>query len=145
MRRYTTPTHTIIVSGEDLSNASVWVTYRQANNVVTIESPEVEYADGRSTISVVLTEKDTSALNVGNAKVQVNWVIDGVREATEAVNIKITENLLEDELIQSDDGDGLGLGLGMSAGDGGSDNEDEGDNTEAGGEGDGDPDAGAEG
>lgn len=145
MRRYTTPTHTIIVSGEDLSSASVWVTYRQGNNVVTVESPEVVYTDGRSTISVVLTEKDTSALNVGNAKVQVNWVIDGVREATEAVSIKITENLLEDELVQSDDGGGLGLGLGMSAGDGGSDNEDEGDNTEAGGEGDGDPDVGGEG
>lgn len=150
MRRYTTPSHTLVVSGVDLTEAIVRVTYRQANNVVTVEPTEVEYADGRSTIKTTLTEEDTATLNVGNAKVQVNWVIDGVRDATEAIPLKVTENLLEKELIEGDDsgeadGDNVGLGLGMEGGSDGNNDVIEGEEGDADGDGDGEAVAGGEG
>lgn len=103
MRRFTTPTFTMVINGFDLSEATVYVTFKQINTVVTVESPTVTYADGKSTLEVTLTEEQTGMLHVGNAQVQVNWVKDGVREATEVVTKKITDNLLEAVLIESEE------------------------------------------
>lgn len=99
MRRYTTPTHTLTIEGVDLTEAKVWVTYENVKGSFTIDDAVVTFDDDVTTIEASLTEKQTASLSTGNAKVQVNWVLEGRRGATDIKTVKVLDNLLERELL----------------------------------------------
>lgn len=100
MRRYTTPTHTLTVEGADLTGASIWVTYEgSAGNTFTVTDMDVTL-DGEDTVlEITLTEEQTASLATGKARVQVNWTNGGRRAATVIRTVKVTENLLEKDLL----------------------------------------------
>lgn len=100
MRRYTTPTHTLTVEGVDLTNASIWVTYEGADgNTFTVTDMDVTLEGDNTVLEVTLTEEQTASLATGNARVQVNWTNGGRRAATVIRTVKVTENLLEKDLL----------------------------------------------
>lgn len=103
MIRYTTPTHTIVVCGHDLTDCGVVVSYRQRigsstnTNRVDVENPTATYDGTDTTLTVPLTQLQTGGFKAGvYAQVQVNFMEDGVRKATEMASIVINENLLEE-------------------------------------------------
>lgn len=97
MRRYTTPTHELTVKGVDLTGCDVYVTYKQARNVLTISDPEVEF-DGKDTVvTVELSQIQSASFKTGDATVQINWVTpQGARDATNIKQVRIEQNLLEE-------------------------------------------------
>lgn len=104
MRQFTTAADVIAVDGVDLSAADVYVTYVQGKNELTIEDPEVEYAEpeglatvGTSTVKVGLDQLQTGEFKVGVVKRQVNWVTEEGRWATDVVTVQVKENLLKEE------------------------------------------------
>ena len=102
MRQYTTPTYTLTVKGVDLTGVDgVWVTFADSNRtvIVTKDSPTVTASGNDSVVETTLTQAET-ALFAADTKsgVQVNWYDDGLRFATEIVQINITENLLKEIL-----------------------------------------------
>ena len=96
--RWTTPTVVLKVKGADLTGMDVYVTFRQNGSTVTFEDPGLSY-DGEDTdVTVPLTQAETAGLRPGTAKVQVNIVHDGQRDATAIKEVCILGNLLDEEL-----------------------------------------------
>lgn len=98
MRRYTTPTVELTVEGHDLTAASIYVTFRQRSKLLTIENPASELDGEDTVISVELGQLQTAQFTVGTCDVQVNWVEDGMRNATNIAQLEIGGNLLEEEV-----------------------------------------------
>lgn len=103
MIRYTTPTHTLIVGGVDLTDCDVYVSYRQVKgssknaNSADIDDPTVAYDGTDTVITVPLTQLQTGGFTPGRAQVQVNWITSsGIRRATEIATINVTDNLLQE-------------------------------------------------
>lgn len=102
MRRYTTPTNKLVVKGKDLTGTDVYVTYSQGNGagriVRSIEAETVTF-DGEDTeVTVSLSQLETARFSVGSCSVQVNWIVDGKRNATTIAQVPVEANLLEEEL-----------------------------------------------
>ena len=102
IRRFTTPVHTITLPGVDLTSANVYVTYRQGNITVTVSDVTVSKDGDDTKIMVPLTQEQTAKFNAGDpfmkesqAMVEVNWIINGSRDATEIDPVDIKPNLLE--------------------------------------------------
>lgn len=103
MRRFTTPTITLLVEGVDLTEMDVRVTFKQGRRKLTIQHPTVEIVTIEQTeytkVTVTLTQEQTGYFADSPCKVQVNWIAaDGSRDATE---IKATPNWpnLLDEVV----------------------------------------------
>lgn len=99
MRRYTTPTLTIIVEGIDLTAMDVRVTLKQGKRSLTISNPEMEAVteEGRTDtkLDVTLTQEQTALFEAVPLKVQVNFIdVDGARDATECKTVDVWPNLL---------------------------------------------------
>lgn len=102
MRRNTTPTHTLTVEGIDLTGANdVWVTYGSERSAVTIKDPTVAYDDETTTITVTLTEAQTSQLLGESVEVQVNYVLDGAHYATDIATVELGRNLLREAMLDA--------------------------------------------
>lgn len=94
MRRYTTPTLTILIN-DYLSQAHIYITFKQGNTLITIDSPDCVEKDGGTEIYVNLSQEQTSQFVVGPVQIQANWIwSSGSRGATEIAYIQMTENLL---------------------------------------------------
>ena len=105
MRRFTTPTETLVVEGVDLTGFDVRATYRQAGRKLTITSPTMQVLTGQgpshdrtdTKLTFTLTQEQTGAFQRGTCEVQVNWISpDGARDATEAVEVPVPDNLLSE-------------------------------------------------
>lgn len=108
MRRYTTPTITLTVSGIDLSDYDVYVTFKQKNVLITKSDEDVTVSydseDDVTTISVYLTQSETAQFDAKyECKAQINWITSsGVRKATKIKPISIESNLLNEEIDYGD-------------------------------------------
>lgn len=98
MIRYTTPTDAFSIAGKDITATDVYVTYEQDGNVLTLRPETLEYDGEKTSLTVSLTQLQTASFDVGWCDVQVNWVVDGVRNATCVKRIPVGTNLLEEEL-----------------------------------------------
>lgn len=100
MIRVTTPTLTLTVQLYDLTGTDVLVTIKQGDTLLNIEPDSVAYDDRKSTIICTLTQEQTQLLQVGVAKVQVNfsWLENSEirRLATKVVGVQIREQLFEE-------------------------------------------------
>ena len=95
MRRYTTPTITLLVKGADLTQDSVYVTFQQRDATLTVEAPSMTYDGEDTTISVPLSQLQTGGFAVGSVDVQVNFINGtGKRNATSVKTIGVGRNLL---------------------------------------------------
>ncbi len=100
MRRFTTETYSTEVDA-DLSAAEVYVTFTQDDTILTLsgDAVTVETVDGKSTVSVTLTPEQTAGFEAGKyVLAQVNWILDGVRKATDIEKIRVQRNLLEENI-----------------------------------------------
>lgn len=103
MRRYTTPTETLVVEGIDLTGYDVRVTFRQGGRQLTVTDPTIEVLTGQgeqhdrtdTKLTFTLTQAQTGAFQHGVCEVQVNWISsDGARDATEIKQVPVPANLL---------------------------------------------------
>ena len=102
IRRYTSPTQELIVEGIDLTNAEIYVSYRQkcvslvfSGDDLQVEAvTEDERTDTK--ISVHMSQEMTAKFRADeDVEVQVNWILDGQRNATIIAKFGIQRNLLE--------------------------------------------------
>ena len=95
--QYTTPTFvlTFMEEGLDLTQArNVYVTFRSGSYVITKSGADLEI--GEKTISVYLSQEDTSNFMAGGLELQANWTTDGGgRAASDIVIYPVTEQLLK--------------------------------------------------
>ena len=100
MMRFTTPIQEFTIDEPAIITAYVYVTYRQGQRLLTIENPTVEATQTGVKLTVELTERQTARFQPGApVEVQVNWVIDGKRNATEIALLEVAENLLQKEAV----------------------------------------------
>lgn len=99
-RRYTTPIETFLVKNHDLTGADgVKVTFsNKIRNVkLTIDNPTLTAVQNDTEVSVHLTQTQTAVFLGGeDVDVEVNWLDDGERMATEIGAIAWKENLLDE-------------------------------------------------
>lgn len=102
LKRYTDPTIHLRIQGVDLTGATVYATFAQDENVVTVQgnSLAVSY-DGENThIDASLTQEQTALFTMNKysksvVEVQVNWVKNSKRNATNPLYINLEKNLIE--------------------------------------------------
>lgn len=94
--RLTTPTFVLTFptsSMVDLTAADdVYVTFGFRNEILTKTGSDLTVAE--KTVSVYLTQNETRMFPVGDIQIQVNWMVDGSRFASDIVKYHISENLL---------------------------------------------------
>ena len=103
MRRYTDVTIPVKVKGFDISGADrIEVTISQGMRKVSVEPTSVSYDGHDTTMDVWLSQQQTATFSSGNeedatgrAQIQVNWWLQGKRNATKAKVIDVRVNLLE--------------------------------------------------
>lgn len=103
MRLFTTPEYTLHIPGIDLTPYEVYVTFRQNDKIVTLETSDVTVAyddgDDETQISVVLSQDQTAEFEMRRSiYVQVNWLNGDMRYATDVAEIPPKLNLLEEIL-----------------------------------------------
>ena len=95
MRRFTTPTLSLVVEGVDITGMDVYVTISQGSTELTVTNAPMEFDGEGTAIALALTQEQTERFRVGEAKVQVNWVGgDGMRNATTIGRLQVDDNLL---------------------------------------------------
>lgn len=107
MIKYTTPTITLRIKGQDITSNQAYVTLEQANTKLTKPYTDLNITIvtvGQRTdtkIEFILTQEESSAFDDNSSiKVQVNWISQtGIRGATRSKKISAIENLL-DEVIE---------------------------------------------
>ncbi len=96
MIRYTTPTHVHKVMGIDLTDCDVYVSYEQGLRNIDVKAQSLSYDGEGTSVTVPLTQLQTAKFRVGKVYVQINWVYrDGKRDAVNAKEMEITENLMQ--------------------------------------------------
>lgn len=95
MRRYTTPIEELTVEDIDLTLADIYVTLKQGDRKLTYTGNQlgVEYNGKDTVISLHLAQEESGSFAVGSIWVQVNWTLDGERNATEKVRVEVQDNL----------------------------------------------------
>lgn len=102
MIRYTTPTFTLTVSGVDMSDDDVYVSFNQGSIVLTKTGDDVTVSysddDDATTITVMLEQSESALFELkGKVVIQVNWITsDGVRYATKPASAYVKTNLFEE-------------------------------------------------
>lgn len=112
IRRYTNPLNAIRINGINLTEASkIIVTYQKDDVKISKTDSDlaVEYVPatdaGYTTISVNLTQAETGSLQMdkyakSTVRVQVNWILNGRRNATRIKCVCLGDNL-ESEVINA--------------------------------------------
>ena len=100
MRQYTTPTLTLTIKDQLLSGFDdVYVTVQYSGGVYQFHDPSYTVGEKDTVISIPFTQLQTSKLKTGEKiAVQVNWMEDGKRYATNIAYLTATENLLKEVL-----------------------------------------------
>lgn len=107
MRQGTTPSYTLTVSGYDLTDKTVYVAIRARNKLLTLtgERLAIGYTEGVSAVVFTLTQKETLAMAVGTADVQIRFIdAAGNAKATDIQPITI-RSILQPGEIAYDGGD----------------------------------------
>ena len=78
----------------DLTQADgVYVTFSYGRRILTKSGNDLEVAAHQ--ISVFLNQAETLSFPVGNVEIQVNWLVDGIRYASDIAQYCITRQLLD--------------------------------------------------
>ena len=100
MRGFTTPTIPLKVKGVDLTTAdSVYVTFTDSvrSIVITKSSPTLEVSGSDTNVTVTLSQAETGQFGPkSRVDIEVNWMKNGLRGATEIGSVTCFENLLKE-------------------------------------------------
>ena len=99
--RFTTPPISLLVKGVDITAADVYVTIKQGTTEINLTDTDLTLTavDDDTQVDFSMTQAQAGSLDFGSyAGIQVNWIKNSVRYATEIANVKIYENLY-DEVI----------------------------------------------
>ena len=95
--RGVTPTFVLTFTDGDLTQAdSVYVTFMYNGKTLTKTGEALEVSARQ--ISVFLSQEETLSFPVGNVEIQVNWMQDGIRHASDIAKYEITRQLLDEVL-----------------------------------------------
>ena len=98
MRRGTTPTIVINVTGEDFDGATLYVTIEQGALELTKTGSDVLFTptEEGSTVALFLSQEETLAFDKGKASIQIRWInSSGVAQASPIRTIDVSPILLE--------------------------------------------------
>ena len=102
MRRFTTPTLPLTAEGLDLTSMDyVWVSISDKEHGIELVKGQEDFSDmifdGEDTfIYVTLTQEETGAFIANTkAEVEINFMKDKMRDATEIKTICVKDNLLK--------------------------------------------------
>lgn len=100
MIRGTTPTYTLIIEGQDLSEKTLYVTIKLGRKMLTLTNDRLaityDSTGDKSLVVFTLTQEETLFLKVGTGEVQVRFIdSQGTALATEIGKIGINRVLLE--------------------------------------------------
>lgn len=97
MRRYTTPTITVNITGVDLTGYHTFTTLKQGNKVITLEDLPVSPTDGGCTLTGKLTQEQTANFDPYNdIQIQVRFITpDGVASASNIKSVTVKNVLME--------------------------------------------------
>lgn len=93
MYQGTTPSLVFEIKNYDLSGATVYVSFRQGNEVLTKTGPDVavSYSGGISTVVCFLTQEETLAMRRGSVTVQIRFIYEsGQAYATTEKQIEVS-------------------------------------------------------
>lgn len=104
MRRGTTPTLTITVTGMDVTDLkTIKVTFKQGNIELTKATDDVTIDAENNAISVPLTQEDTLKFGSGAVNVQIRGLLaDGVTAIASAIKSFSMDKILMDGVIEAD-------------------------------------------
>lgn len=98
MIRGTTPTYIIKITGDNLTDATPYVTLRQTNTEITKSGEELitDRDDTSCVLTVALTQEETLKFQRGQAELQVRWVrSDEIAGATDIKCVRVRPILKE--------------------------------------------------
>lgn len=102
MINYTTPTITLTVENVDISAFDVFVTLEQGKTELTKSgadlniTTEVVSQNVNTIIAFTLSQTESASFDYSRyVNVQVNWIKNGIRLATEIETIEVMRNLLD--------------------------------------------------
>lgn len=101
IRVYTTPSVPLKISGRLIADSDIYVTFTHRNGTMNFKTPDITVTEsGTDTlITVPFTQEQTAIFTVGEViSIEVNWMKNGNREATDIAYIKVTDNLLKEIL-----------------------------------------------
>lgn len=99
MTKWTTPAYVLTVAGLDLTGCDIYVTMKQSDTIYTFEDVTATYDGTDTVIEFTMTQEQSGAFNAALlCAVQINWVKDGSRSATDIQYMRIYDNLI-DEVI----------------------------------------------
>lgn len=111
MYQGTTPAIPFTIKGYDLSDATVYITFFNNNNLMTKSGEDVEtsYDEGTETSTIVckLTQQETLDLKRGSVRVQIRFIYEnGEAYATNKAVIEVNDVLLQEviKFVEVDDG-----------------------------------------
>ena len=96
-----TTTFTIKFSDEEiqLTHAeAIFVTFENTKTGIKIQKTGSDLEVSYNTIRTTLSQRETLRLGVGKLEIMVNWVLDGVRDASNIMTYELTKNLIEKEI-----------------------------------------------
>ena len=100
MRRFTTPTITIHITGLDLTDYHTETTIKQGSTVIVRENLPVTVTDTGCDLVAVLTQEETGQLRAAGAQIQVRFIdSEGVASASNIKWIPIGD-VLKDGVIE---------------------------------------------
>jgi hypothetical protein len=92
MYQGTTPAITFEIKGYDLTGATVFVSFKHGNDLLTKSNVSVSYAGNISTVVCELTQEETLAMKKGAVIVQIRFIYpDGQALATTKKAIEIED------------------------------------------------------
>lgn len=109
IERGTTQDIKITVKGWDLTEADIFVTFKQGTkSLTTSETNSVTYADRATAIRLTLTQEQTMMFKEDDVGlVQVRWIgADGYARKTKTAPFNVDKLLYEAVLTKEADGDG---------------------------------------
>ena len=100
MIRGTTPTYTLTIEGQDLTDKTIYVTLKIGKNLMTLTNDRLSVVysqqDQKSIVAFTLTQEETLSFKVGTGDVQVRFInAEGIAYATDIGKIEIDKVLLE--------------------------------------------------
>lgn len=99
MRRYTTPTLTLTVKNQLISAADVYVTVEYNGGKLTFHDPDMSESNGDTVITLPFSQADTAKFKNGEIlAIQVNWLSNSSRFATDIAHVTVSDNLLTEVL-----------------------------------------------
>ena len=109
MYQGTTPAVSYEIKNYDLSDATIFVSFKRGNEVLTKTSPDVVAAyDSDSQISTIicqLTQEETLAIRAGGVQTQIRFIYeDGQAYATNIQTLEM-KSVIYTDVIQYDGGD----------------------------------------